>query len=76
MRHAEMETQRHEMEKLAGEEVEPLRLIEEFRAKIDQAEQVKELNREFEKTQVQDFEGMFLPRGPEIHPLPAVLHGE
>jgi len=58
-RRAEIATHQSEAEKLAAEEVELRKMIEECRGKIEKAELVKELNRGFEKTEVEGFKGMF-----------------
>ena len=58
MRRAEMHVQEREAKELLSEEEELKRLIEECRVKIGRAERVKELNRGFEKNEVESFKGM------------------
>ena len=61
-----LQTRRHEIQ-LAGEEAEKLvleeselrRQMEECRAKIDRAERVKELNRGFDRNEVEGLKGSF-----------------
>lgn len=58
MRKQEMETQQKEAQELNSEEAELRKQIEECRVKIDRAERVKELNRGFEKNEVEEFKGI------------------
>ena len=57
MRRVEMEAQENDATQLSAEEAELRKHIEECRIKIDRAERVKELNRGFEKNEVEGFKG-------------------
>jgi len=57
-RKREMEIREKEALELSSEEAELRKLIDECRIKIDRAERVKELNRGFEKNEVEEFKGM------------------
>lgn len=57
MRRAEMQVQQQEAAKLASEEAELRKMVEACRVKIDRAERIKELNRGFEKNEVEGFKG-------------------
>lgn len=57
-RRTEIQLQGQEAEKLAFEEMELRRQMEDCRVKIDRAERVKELNRGFDKNEVEGFKGL------------------
>lgn len=58
VRKVEMEVQQREAAALSSEESELKRTIEECKGKIDHAERVKELNRGFDKNEVESFKGI------------------
>jgi hypothetical protein len=58
MRRAEMQVREQEAKELLLEEEELKKLIGECRVKIGRAERIKELNRGFEKNEVESFKGM------------------
>ena len=58
MRRAEIQVQEHDAMELSSEEAALRKQIEECREKIERAERVKELNRGFEKNEVEEFKGM------------------
>jgi hypothetical protein len=60
IRRAEMATNESEAAELAAQEAGLKRAIEECRVKIEKAERVKELNRGFEKNEVEGFKGISL----------------
>jgi len=57
LRNEEMAVQEQVTKELVSEEMELRKLIQECRGKIDRAERVKELNRGFEKNEVEGFKG-------------------
>lgn len=57
-RRTAIQLQGQEAEKLAFEEMELRRQMEDCRVKIDRAERVKELNRGFDKNEVEGFKGL------------------
>jgi chromosome segregation ATPase len=57
-RQREMEIQARDAQDLSSEEAELRRLLDESKGKIDRAERIKELNRGFEKNEVEGFKGM------------------
>jgi len=60
-RRTEIQMQAQQAEELAVQEIELRKQIEESRVKIDRAERVKELNRGFDKNEVEGFKGI-VPR--------------
>lgn len=65
LRKREIETREREIVELSSEETELRKRIEECRVKIDRAERIKELNRGFEKNEVEEFKGnTSLPSSP------------
>ena len=57
-RRAEMQVKEHEATELASEEAKLRKQIEECQIKITRAERVKEMNRGFEKNEVENFRGI------------------
>lgn len=57
-RRIELKAQEKEASELASQEAELLKMIEDCRFKINRAERVKELNRGFEKNEVEGFKGI------------------